>query len=102
MKAKHGIDGKIDWRYKHAFVSNDLSLNPSIFRGRDLKNALTLYMRDLDKLPVHVEMGFSHALKYFSSDPLPFAVLHPELVKAAHIGSKLGEEDDPNTLKKAD
>jgi len=102
LKAKHNIDGKVKILTDNIFASNDLSLNPSIFRGRDLKNALILYLRNLPNLPLHVEMGFSIALKYFSESATPFAVLNPEKVKAAHIGSPLGGEDDPLILKKAD
>lgn len=94
LRAKHGIDAKVNQIEGNAyFTSSDFSLNPSIFRGRDLRAAAILMSRNPNAFPMHVEEGFGRAFKYFAMHEVPLAVLDPLGVKAAHIGSPLGEED---------
>lgn len=94
LKFKHGIDaacedGDDDTWFRH----NDFSLNPSIFRTRDIRAAVILWQRNMKQTGNHVEMGFSQAVKYFSQKKLCFAFFHTVFVKTAHIGCKIGEEE---------
>lgn len=98
LKAKHGIDGKVDWnRDSTHFLTNDFSLNPSIFRGRDLRAAIIL-MGLTKQFEIHVEHGFGRALKLFGLHETPLAVLNPQGIKAIHTGAPVGEEDTEEPL----
>lgn len=93
LSKKHGIPGQAEWVNEDYFISNDFSLNPSIFRPRDLFHSLVLMQANPQAFELHVEHGFSKALKYLCGFSLPLAVLNPSKINVRHIGSKLLEED---------
>jgi len=97
LYAKHGINGIVRQAGDDGFNCNDFSLNPSVFRSRDLKIATDLFMRGGHGLPQHVEHGLGVLVKHLSRDNAPLFVLNPSRVKAAHIGTKPGEEDPITT-----
>lgn len=93
LKKKHGINARATHCGDIYFQHNDFSLNPSIFRSRDLRAASILMKKNPNAFPAHVEHGFGAALKYFSNEYDCFAAFYPEFIRAYHIGSPVGEED---------
>lgn len=100
LKSKHGIDAtaiKGDEKY---FICNDFSLNPSIFRSRDIFSAINLVMKNPNVFPRHVEHGLGAAIKYlYDLFPLSFAVFEPSKIKVRHIGCPIGQEDTEKPLE---
>lgn len=93
LRAKHGLDARAEARDDKWFAASDLSMNPSLFRARDLLAALVMLSHS--SLPQHIEHGTSVALKLLSEAPLPFAVLNPDRIRVAHIGVAKAEDEDP-------
>lgn len=93
LYTKHGIQGVAKKASDKHFWHNDFSMNPSLFRLRDLRNALVLLHR-APNLPMHVEHGLGAALKFLSMANTPFAAL--TTARIAHIGTPTGQEDDIN------
>lgn len=81
-------------------LTNDFSINPAVYRVRDMINALGFLYRTQDQLEVHVEHGIGVALQYMTSNPTPFVVLDAQKVRVLHTGTRIGEEDqlDRETL----
>ncbi len=96
LKQKHNIDGIAGAvaGFPEFIASNDLSLNPSIVRPRDMKDALILMAKNGKSFPQHSEMGLSLALKYFTFLNIPFAFFDPELIRCGHIGCEEGKQDN--------
>lgn len=97
LNAKHGMNVRvrreeIPWGQfiRH---SDNLSLNPSIFRTRDLYATTRLLKMHFGQLASHVEMGFTRAFDHLADGELPFAIIDPGQVSVLHIGTKAGEED---------
>lgn len=99
VRAKHGIDVDVapETRapFENAFYrhSDNLSLNPSLYRTRDLYAATRMLDLHFDRFGYHVEMGFTHCLRWLSPDRLPYAIYNPDQVNCLHIGTREGEED---------
>lgn len=96
LKQKHGINtsaielvGETD-----VFISGDWSNNPHISRTRDFRGALTLLMNS--NLPRHSEHGLGTCMKIISWNVinLPFAFFNPEKIRAGHLGTPIGQEDN--------
>lgn len=92
LMAKHGIHASAEPGDDKAFRHSDYSANPSVFRTRDFRAALT-FVR-VSNLPKHAEHGVGPAFKILSASPLPFACLNPNRVRVAHIGVRSVEEKD--------
>lgn len=93
LKEKHNINGIAKKHDKTFFYCNDYSMNPSMFRLRDIKLGLNLLHRT-PQLPFHVEHGLGLIMKTCSLSTTPFAVFNPEVLQIAHIGTRLGDEDN--------
>jgi len=93
LKVKHNLDRKSLKINEKFFIHNDYSANPSIYRTRDLINALTLTLRN-SALPKHVEHGLGEAFKILNYSIFPFACFNPDNVRIGHIGTPIGHEDD--------
>ena len=94
VRAKHGIDTSVELNTNGSFYHNDFSLNPSIFRSRDLRAASLLMKKNRNSFAPHVEHGFGTALKYFSYSKYScFYCFNPNEIRSYHIGAPLGEED---------
>lgn len=93
LRFKHGLN-----RLSHAcdadhFYHNDLSMNPSFFRTRDLRNALMLVLKT--NLPKHIEHGLRESLCLMSRYPeRVFSCFDTDMIRVGHIGTKIGEEDN--------
>lgn len=88
LKKKHNIDGLASavFSSKDYFVHNDFSLNPSIFRSRDIYTALKLVKNNPQTFVQHVEHGLGYAIKVLGGSELPFACLNTSNVFVRHIG----------------
>jgi hypothetical protein len=93
LKSKHNIDTWARDYNDDFFVHSDFSLNPSIFRSRDLRNATLLMKKNANVFGSHVEHDFGRALKYFSHPQENLACFCPEKARCYHLGAPLGQED---------
>jgi hypothetical protein len=99
LRQKHGINSFVAELNNEMFLHNDFSLNPSIFRSRDMMTAINLLNKNQQTWQRHVEHGLGAALKYlYDVNQLPFVCLNPNKVKVRHIGSPVGEEDSIEPL----
>lgn len=98
LRAKHGMDvvAKRESFPWDSFIrhNDNLSLNPNLFRTRDIYAATRLLKTHFAQLGQHVEMGFTHAFHHLADGCLPFAILDPALFSVYHIGTPAGQEDD--------
>lgn len=98
LKQKFGIDAGVyqdEISNKFYRTNDNLSLNPSIFRTRDLWAATRILKQNFDKLSQHVEMGFTHAFTHLADGEYPFAFFDPKIIIARHIGTESVDKDDP-------
>lgn len=102
LKEKHGIDTWAREVNGDYFVHSDFSLNPSIFRSRDLRNAVLLMKKNPAHFEPHVEHGLGKALKYFSHPQENLVCLSPSKVRAYHVGAPLGMEDKVGEVLNSD
>jgi hypothetical protein len=93
LKERHGIDTYSRHHDDDFFVHSDFSLNPSIFRTRDLRNATLLIIKNQNSFGPHVEHDFGRAVKYFSNPQESLSCFYPNKARSYHIGSLLNEED---------
>lgn len=92
LKEKHGLDRSAERLDKTFYVSDDLSMNPSIYRTRDIR-AVVLATQSLN-VPKHVEHGVREVFaRVLTTHPLPFAFFDPELVHICHLGTPIGQSD---------
>lgn len=92
---KHGLDRRAEKLDQRFWLSNDFSMNPSLFRARDIRAAV-LATTALN-VPQHVEHGLGQVLaRLFTTHPLPFAFFDSSVVRLGHIGTPEGQEDDLN------
>lgn len=102
LRVKHGMDvgtNREQFPWESFIRHNDnLSLNPNLFRTRDIYAATRLLKTHFAQLGQHVEMGFTHAFHHLADDGLPFAILDPALLSVYHIGTPVGQEDDLSKL----
>lgn len=102
LRAKHGMDARTErerFPWSDFIRHNDnLSLNPNLFRTRDIYAATRLLKTHFAQLGQHVEMGFTHAFHHLADDGLPFAILSPSLFGVCHIGTPKGQEDSLTQL----
>lgn len=78
------------------FLSDEFGLQPSIFRTRDLLNAMNQMVYRQKELPLHIEMGLMNVLSTFSLSKNCFATYNPSKVRVLHIGEPQGKEDKFN------
>lgn len=97
VREKHGLDvdvapeSRAEWS---SFArSNDLSLNPSLFRTRDLYAATRILDINFTQFGFHAEMGFTNCLKWLSPDKLCYALYDQTRFNCLHVGTREGEED---------
>lgn len=97
VRAKHGLDVDVvlDESFKPSFYrhNDNISLNPNMFRTRDLWAATRTLELNFDRFGFHAEMGFTHCLRWLSPDKLPYSIYNPLEFNCLHIGTKPGEED---------
>lgn len=100
LKEKHGLNAfAIKEGNSGGFFQNDFSLNPSIFRPRDIFSAVNLVLKNPQVFEQHVEHGIGAAIKYlYDLDPLPFYCFDPEKIKVMHMGTPDGEQDTKEKL----
>jgi len=102
LSQKHGIDTWSRDFNDDFFVHSDFSLNPSIFRSRDLRNATLLMNKNATNFGSHVEHDFGRALKYFSHPQENLACFYPDKVRCYHLGAPLGQEDKVGIMLNSD
>jgi hypothetical protein len=99
LKEKHNLDVTVEAEscvpysgkfYRH---NDNLSLNPTIFRTRDLWTATRILKMHFDQLSSHSEMGFTKAFTFLADGAKPWAIFDPKNVSVLHWGTKEGEED---------
>ena len=97
LMAKHGLPRSAHrGNDGYHFRSDDFSMNPAIYRTRDLRAAL--HFVNVTSLPKHIEHGLGEALKIVSGYPAGhFACFNPEKVRLGHLGTLPGEEDQIET-----
>lgn len=88
LKKKHNINGLASGVFssKDYWIHNDFSLNPSIFRSRDIYTALKLVRNNPQTFVQHVEHGLGYAMKVLGGVDLPFACLNTSNIFCRHIG----------------
>ncbi len=93
LKKKYGIDAQVTQHGKFWRYFDNLSLNPSLFRTRDLYLATRLLKLNWEQWSTHSEMGFTNAFNWMADGDLPYAIFDPSDVSCLHYGTKTGEED---------
>ncbi len=94
LPAKHGLDRRAEVLNDNIFVHDDFSMNPAIYRTRDLRAALML--TQVSALPKHIEHGTGEALRILSGSPThdAFACFYPDKIRIGHLGTLPGECDN--------
>lgn len=99
LKKKHNMDVWTAPEERQSFAgrfyrhNDNISLNPNIFRTRDLWAATRTLELNFNRFGFHAEMGFTHCLRWLSPDKLPYSIYNPSEFNCLHIGTKPGEED---------
>lgn len=98
LQKKHNINGLASGVFSSSdyFRMNDFSLNPSIFRSRDIYTALKLVKNNPQTFVQHVEHGLGYAMKVLGGVELPFACLNTSNIFVRHIGC-LDKDIDPES-----
>jgi hypothetical protein len=97
LKKRHNMDVQC---VKHSdfdriFVHNDnFSANPNLCRTRDLYLASLVLKRNFEQFGNHIEMGWTHCLRWMSDAKYPYAIFDPKEVSVLHAGCKSVEEED--------
>lgn len=91
LKAKHGIDAKLEVQPNGDLSHNDWSNNPFIARTRDVRAAV--YFLFGTALPKHSEHGLGTMMRFLGHDTYPFHTPSPAKVYCRHIGTLDGEQD---------
>lgn len=93
LMAKHGLKRFATKADEYHFRHDDFSMNPALYRTRDLRAAL--HFVTVTNMPKHIEHGLGEALKLVSGYPAGhFACFNPDKIRIGHIGVLPGEEDD--------
>ncbi len=92
LMAKHGLKRFATKADEYHFRHDDFSMNPALYRTRDLRAAL--HFVGATNMPKHIEHGLGEALKLVSGYPAGhFACFDPSKIRIGHLGTLPGEED---------
>lgn len=92
LKEKHGFNRYARKADDYHFRHDDFSMNPALYRTRDLRAAL--HFVAATNMPKHIEHGLGDALKIVSGYPAgQFACFSTDKIRIGHLGTLLGEED---------
>lgn len=92
LRAKHGIDAKVEEDGLGGTRHNDWSNHPYVARTRDVNAAIRFVFAT--NLPRHTEHGLSVAMKLLSDGQTPFFTPDAAKIRVGHIGVRTPEERD--------
>lgn len=90
---KHGLNVRTARDGSFIRHNDNISLNPSLYRTRDLFLATRLMKQHFNQYGNHVEHQFGELLRWMSDGELPWAIYDPAQVSVLHLGTKPGDED---------